>query len=62
MPVRGCNEARGWINIAGSRGLFTPYDVGLYEQILKDQAEALTAGATESVALYGDLNNQETRP
>lgn len=52
MLVRGADAARGWVNIAGPRGLFTPADLSLYDKILTDQQATLTAGAQHDVSLY----------
>ncbi|NNE52984.1 MAG: phytanoyl-CoA dioxygenase family protein [Sulfitobacter sp.] len=53
MLVRGTDDARGWINVAGPRGLFAAADLALYDRVVTDQAATLTAGATADVALYG---------
>ncbi|WP_122076514.1 phytanoyl-CoA dioxygenase family protein [Pseudophaeobacter sp. EL27] len=52
MLVRGSDEARGWVNIAGPRDLFHAADLSLYDKILRDQQSTLTAGAENNVALY----------
>jgi len=52
MLVRGSDDRRGWINIAGPRGLFTQEDLALYARVLDDQAHTLAAGADSNVALY----------
>ncbi|MGI9500050.1 MAG: phytanoyl-CoA dioxygenase family protein, partial [Geminicoccaceae bacterium] len=62
MLVRGQDAARGWINIAGPRGLFTPADLALYNQVLRDQSKVLAANAESSVALYDAGLLQETNP
>lgn len=59
MLVRGVDADRGWFNLAGPRGLFHPTDLAIYDRILRDQAAALTSGATQSVAQY-DLKTEET--
>ena len=53
MPVRGHDPLRGWIPVAGARGLFHPADLALYDRVLQDQAAVLSAGAEGKVALYG---------
>ena len=53
MLVRGCDVTRGWINIAGPRGLFMQQDLDLYERILRDQTATLAAGAEGKLSLYG---------
>ena len=60
MLVRGQDAKRGWINIAGPRGLFAPPDLALYDQILEDQSKVLAAGAEGLAPLYGNGNEQET--
>lgn len=52
MLVRGCDSARGWLNVAGPRGLFAVEDLALYDKVLADQKAALAAGATGNVAMY----------
>jgi len=61
MLVRGTDRAQGWINVAGPRGLFTAADLALYDQVLKDQAAVLAAGAEGQVPLY-DAAQEEGRP
>lgn len=62
MLVRGQDAARGWINIAGPRGLFAPLDLALYDQVRRDQSRVLAAGVEGSVALYAAGSHQEMRP
>jgi hypothetical protein len=57
MLVRGVDDVRGWINIAGPQGLFTAADLALYQQILRDQAATLTEGAKQDVTLYATGEN-----
>ena len=52
MLVRGCDVVRGWVNVAGPRGLFDPRDLEFYDQVLGDQSATLAAGATTDVGLY----------
>ncbi len=52
MLVRGRDEERGWIGVAGATSLFAPDDLALYDEILSLQATALAAGATGTVDLY----------
>jgi len=52
MPVQGCNNGSGWINIDGPRQLFDPQNLLLYDEILAAQAVNLAAGAEGNVALY----------
>lgn len=61
MLVRGMDAAQGWISLAGPRGLFTPPDLAIYEQVLQDQAAVLAAGATGGVPLYGKIVAEEVR-
>ncbi|MGH1480384.1 MAG: phytanoyl-CoA dioxygenase family protein [Geminicoccales bacterium] len=60
MLVCGQDAKRGWINIAGPRGLFAPPDLALYDQILEDQSKVLAAGTEGLAPLYGNGNEQET--
>lgn len=55
MLVRGVDVAKGWINVGGARRLFDPVDLGLYNRILEDQASVLSADASQSVDLYGQI-------
>ena len=50
--VRGCDAVRGWINVAGPRGLFEEGDLEFYDQSLADQSATLAAGAATDVGLY----------
>ena len=52
MLVRGCDARRGWINVAGPRGLFDASDLAFYDQVLADQSATLAAGAATDVGLY----------
>ena len=52
MLVRGCDAVRGWINVAGPRGLFDAGDLEFYDQVLADQSATLAAGAATDVGLY----------
>jgi hypothetical protein len=52
MLVRGCDALRGWINVAGPRGLFDASDLEFYDQVLADQSATLAAGASTDVGLY----------
>lgn len=59
MLVRGADLERSWTAIAGARALFASADLALYDRMLKDQAAALTAGATGDVGLYRPTATQE---
>ena len=52
MLVRGCDARRGWINVAGPRGLFDANDLEFYDQVLAEQSATLAAGAATDVGLY----------
>ncbi|MDH3662454.1 MAG: phytanoyl-CoA dioxygenase family protein [Alphaproteobacteria bacterium] len=54
MLVRGRDAARGWINVAGPRGLFAPEDLALYDEVLHEQSKTLAANTNGAVPLYGD--------
>ncbi|WP_224816362.1 phytanoyl-CoA dioxygenase family protein [Hasllibacter sp. MH4015] len=56
MLVRGQDQAQGWINVAGPRGLFDVRDLALYEEVLAAQAATLAAGAEGNVAMYQGTN------
>ncbi|MBM1555897.1 phytanoyl-CoA dioxygenase family protein [Sulfitobacter mediterraneus] len=53
MLVRGVDAARGWINVAGPRGLFAAPDLAFYDRVMADQSATLAAGATGDVSMYG---------
>ncbi len=61
MLVRGMDDAQGWINLAGPRGLFAEADLALYDRVLADQAAVLAAGTTGDVPLYGKAAGEEMR-
>ena len=50
--VRGCDAMRGWINVAGQRGMFDAGDLEFYDQGLADQSATLAAGAASDVGLF----------
>ena len=60
MLVRGQDAAKGWINVAGPRGLFAPEDLTAYNQVLQDQSAFLTEGALDAVSLYQHEQKRET--
>lgn len=58
MLVRGVDAARGWINVAGPRGLFTDPDLAFYDRVMADQSATLAAGAMGDVSMYGATDKQ----
>lgn len=58
MLVRGVDAARGWINVAGPRGLFTDPDLAFYDRVMVDQSATLAAGAMGDVSMYGATDRQ----
>ena len=58
MLVRGHDQHRGWVNIAGAKSLFDDDDLLLYDKILADQQSVLAAGADQKVSLYGTAQTE----
>lgn len=58
--VRGADAKQNWINVAQPDREFLPSALDLYEQILKDQAEALTAGAEGEMTKFYNANDDDT--
>ena len=52
MLVRGADAMRHWINVAPPASAFDADAMALYNRILADQSQALTAGAAQAVGLY----------
>ncbi|MEM8732236.1 MAG: phytanoyl-CoA dioxygenase family protein [Pseudomonadota bacterium] len=52
MPVRGEVPAGGWSCVAGSRSLFHPADLRIYDHVLHGQSATLAAGAEQDVSMY----------
>ncbi len=58
MLVQGRDREKGWINVAPPVRLFDPVALALYDEVLTEQAAALTAGAEAPVSLYSSPNMQ----
>ncbi len=54
MLVRGFDAEQNWINVAAPSEEFGADSLALYEQIRRDQAAALTQGASQKFGLYAE--------
>lgn len=59
MLVQGQDREKGWINVARPARLFDPAALALYDEVLRAQAAALTAGAGAPVDLYATTGTAE---